>query len=981
MTSLFQRPVSATEWLYIACEPRFPPFCIQMVVELQGVLELDTLRAAVTLAARANPGSRLVLAEGAWREGSQDPPVRVLVAPDPWPADIATVPELQRRLDLVHGPTCELLLGSGRLVIRASHATMDAAGLLSFARDLFRVLRGESCSGRADLRTDDEVVDAGSRGRERRDFGHDARSPYGTDGGNQAGHSWRRLTVECPDPAPIARLAHALAGVSREAGASRHRFMIPVDLRRRRPDLRSVANLSRPVFLEWEGELSESGIYQQMLQRLQREEELERGAWDRLPSLLPLALTGGAIGRLTSWQLRHDRFLVTAVLSHLGRVSLSDFSTPTVRAERVFMLPLDTPASPLTLVSLESEAGLEITASMPRALASGGRLDRLLTRLTPGPRSPDRAGRPSTKPRWGNVVRWIDQAAGGSRCAVRLGAREMSHAGLLQRSRAIAGALRKRGVGRGDRVGLLMGPSLDLLPALVGILRTGAAFVPLDPREPAARLGGMAEDAGCRHVVTDRAGVARGAVVLPPGVILHCADTLADECRSGADLPALDPQDPAYVLYTSGSSGRPKGVVVAHRSLAAYVKWAARAYLQDLDRAPAFALFTSLGFDLTLTTIFLPMVTGGEIRLLSPGPTAVIAASRCPRTNVLKITPTHLRLLLESDLRASRLERLIVGGEALPSSLAAEVVRRSGGRIRIFNEYGPTETTVGCSAHLFDPSRDHGPTVPIGSPMDGATFRLFDPAGNAVSPPGHGELAIGGPGVALGYHERPDEEALRFVPDPGRPGERLFRTGDWIRWSEAGQLFFVGRTDDQVKIRGHRVEPGEVEAALRAIPGVQEVAALAGSGPQDEVELLTFVTLTPGTDPATLRPILAGRLPPWMLPARIIPLAELPRTAHDKIDRTALREQIPPPLSRSPPTVQLAASDPLIGELLRIASEILQLPAEALDPELPLTLQGADSMCLAMLLTRAGRGIPLELLDWSRGPSLSDLAAALRSRS
>ncbi|RMF21703.1 MAG: hypothetical protein D6765_15285, partial [Bacteroidetes bacterium] len=301
-------------------------------------------------------------------------------------------------------------------------------------------------------------------------------------------------------------------------------------------------------------------------------------------------------------------------------------------------------------------------------------------------------------------------------------------------------------------------------------------------------------------------------------------EDLHQPITSPEPTPPPRPEDLAYLMYTSGSTGAPKGVMVSHRALDNYLRRAAECYPRP--ERPHTALFTSIGFDLTLTSLFLPLCTGGTLHIYpepESGPDlSILQVLEDNCANLLKLTPAHLSLLRGRDLRGSRLQTLVVGGEDLKTALAREILQAFDSPPALFNEYGPTEATVGCVVHRFDPEKDRSASVPIGRPIAGMQAFVLDAGGNPLPPGVVGELCLAGVGLAEGYWNDPERSAERFQPFERAFRGRLYRTGDRVRLNARGELEFLGRLDAQIKIGGIRVEPAEIEACLLQHPRIRE---------------------------------------------------------------------------------------------------------------------------------------------------------------
>jgi len=385
-----------------------------------------------------------------------------------------------------------------------------------------------------------------------------------------------------------------------------------------------------------------------------------------------------------------------------------------------------------------------------------------------------------------------------------------SYARLDDESRAVAANFEP-----GVVVGVALPRSARAVATILGSLRAGATFVPIDPSWPLDRIRFVVEDAGCSMVVADR----------DLGV-----DTTPYE-RLGSLPPVPDarpePEDLAYVLYTSGSTGKPKGVMIEHRSLAHYVSWATAFY--DQGRRLTFPLFTPLTFDLTITSIFVPLVSGGAIRVYpeseSQTDLVVLDVFDDDAVDIVKLTPSHLTLLPDHNGRSGRIRQLIVGGENLTTATARRALLMLDDQALLHNEYGPTEATVGCILHTFDPKEDRTDSVPIGRPIPGMRAYVLDEAGHRVPFGVPGELFLAGDGLARGYLGRDDLTQERFSVPQHVVESRLYSTGDRARVRRDGTIEYLGRHDDQVKVKGVRLELGEVEAAIESHPGVTAAAA------------------------------------------------------------------------------------------------------------------------------------------------------------
>ncbi|MFY1594504.1 amino acid adenylation domain-containing protein [Micromonospora sp. WMMD737] len=508
----------------------------------------------------------------------------------------------------------------------------------------------------------------------------------------------------------------------------------------------------------------------------------------------------------------------------------------------------------------------------------------------------------------------------------------------------VAALLVDRGVRPGDRVGVCLPRSPRLVAALLGVLKVGACYVPLDPAYPAARVAFMTEDSGARLVLTVADLADRFA-----DAALRLDDPGLDLDARPAARPGLpgDPSDLAYVIYTSGSTGRPKGVAVEHRSASVLMHWT-RETFTDVELGGVLAA-TSVCFDLSVFELFGPLCWGGRVVLVRDALALAAPDADGLPVALVNTVPSAMSELLAAGALPGSVRTVCLAGEPLTAALAARVLARPHVR-RLCNLYGPSEDTT-YSTWAEVPADGGDP--PIGRPLPGTRVYLLDADGRPVPPGEPGELYLAGAGLARGYLNRPEETRARFLADPFRPGERMYRTGDRVRLRPDGQLQFLGRMDDQVKLRGYRIELGEVAARLAALPGVREATAAVRTGPSGDPLLVGYVV---GQRRDDVRDLLRETVPAPLVPSAVVWLDRLPTTPNGKVDRAALPA----------PEVAAAASDgdgaPLAGSAATVAAvwrDVLGRPVDRAEADF-LAL-GGDSLLAVRCATRlaAATGLPV----------------------
>jgi amino acid adenylation domain-containing protein len=564
--------------------------------------------------------------------------------------------------------------------------------------------------------------------------------------------------------------------------------------------------------------------------------------------------------------------------------------------------------------------------------------------------------------------------------ALCCGEAQYSFRELHERADFLAALLRAQGAGPGRFVALCLDRSVELIVSMLAVLKTGAAYLPLDPKYPGERLAYMLADSGARLLIAQRDDVAAELSVDDPELtVLYAAEALsefAEEMTGRKDFSNVaTPQDAAYLIYTSGSTGRPKGVVIEHRNVVALMAWA-KSYFSPASLRGVLAS-TSVCFDLSVFEIFLPLSTGNTIVLVNDV-LELPRSANADRVTLVNTVPSAMSALLEVSLPPA-VRTVCMAGEFLPAELVDRVY--AAGMERVFDLYGPTETTTYSTCCL----RERGAAATIGRPICNTRIYLLDDNMRLVPPGALGEIFIGGEGVARGYLDRPELSQERFLSLPEiEPQGILYRTGDLARQLEDGSLVYLGRRDQQIKLRGHRIELGEIEAALRDASGISQVAVvvqeLAGRD-----ALVAFVAGgNAGTeDVKEWARELKKRLPTYMVPALIVPIAKMPLTPNGKTDRKALVSMCAPGMDRKDENDHASESprDLLEQWLANIWAHRLGVPRVARDAHFFEDLGGYSLVAFEIFAEIEARlGVAMMLATLFQAPTVALLAAVIRRK-
>ncbi len=956
-TGVFRRPVTPTEWWFLGHPDALSP-TLGIVVEGHGTIDHARLTEAVARAGEACPGSRLVCEEESreWVDGGVPPEVLVVRGA----GDLANLPELQAPLSGANVPFCQVVLIRGEttaVAFRAHHAVMDAQGVVLWASDVFRALRGEQCLGAPDPISDQDVYKKVT-GFEPVGIPVSDKAPImgSCEPTDRSRSVSARRTLQGIHPGLVARLAVLLTDLVPEE--RRAAFYVPVDLRHSVPGVRSTAGLALGLTMETTPGEDWEAVHERLLRSVKDGEHL-RNIPAREVLDVPRDKLSEAIAEIDEASRGQERFTTDAVISHVGRIEPDRLNAPGFTARTAFLLGRPAPTAAPELDVLEVGRHTEITMSWWDGEVTAERIEALMDRveeeLSPAAHRAWAGNDTAVEhPDRTDVVRRFLRSVDARPDAIALDGpdEKLTYRQMERRTAVLAAALRERGVGPETVVGVLGDRSVASLVAVWAVLRSGGAYLPIDARNPNARIAEVLSDAGAPICLSQRPHHEREC--FPEG----CTPLAVEDFGTGPDPAAPDLGDPeipddrlACVIYTSGSTGRPKGAEIEHGSVRSFTDWAIERFGVDADtRMP---LLTSLGFDFASNSIYLPLLVGGTV-VLRPaeiGPMMLRELLTESGANTLHLTPSHLTLIGRLGVRPKGFRSLVLGGERLSTSAAREAREIFGPQCAIINGYGPTETTIMATTHLFDPVSDTGPAVPIGRPSENCAVHLLDRNGRFVAEGESGEVFISGVQVARGYRGRPELTAERFVRLAD--GTRVYRTGDLARVDPGGRLTFEDRIDDQVKIAGNRVEPAEITRALRSHPAVADAVATARPSGKHKALAVYVVRSAEVTVEALMRH-LAAQLPPYMLPAAIVFVDMIPHSLNGKADLRLL----PDPFRHETQLVDVAAAagrpdgrDPLAAAVAAVWAEVLDRAPEQISDGADFHELGGNSLELLSILT------------------------------
>jgi amino acid adenylation domain-containing protein len=579
-----------------------------------------------------------------------------------------------------------------------------------------------------------------------------------------------------------------------------------------------------------------------------------------------------------------------------------------------------------------------------------------------------------------------------ARIALECEDRRLTYRQLDEKTDRLAAGLEEKGVRIGTIVGLMLERSVEMIVGILGILKAGGAYIPIDPENPDDRIKFILMDSRTDVLLTQENLQTHKEHILkhlPLTTIIPVEDEAIYAGKPGPPETGCTPMDPVYIIYTSGTTGRSKGVLVNHLGVVNYIWFAAKNYVKN-ERAH-FPLFTSFSFDMTVTSIFTPLLTGNTLVVYGPQYDDMVVEKIVDdnKVTIVKLTPSHLKLLKYKEITGSEIKRFILGGEVLETQLAEDTCENFARDIEIYNEYGPTEATVGCTICKFEAKKEKRKTVSIGTPVDNTQIYILDAYLIPVPVSAVGEIYVSGDGVARGYLNRPELTHEKFTRNSFIRGERLYKTGDLGRWMPGGKIEFLGRKDNQIKIRGYRIEPGEIEYDLLKHDNIKAAlvtpveiiagkihAAFPGFTGWQEVErsdnaLCAYIVPDAEVSFSHLREYLSDKLPQYMVPSYFVTLETIPLTPNGKVDMKALpAPEIKAEAEYSPPGNKIEKM------MVKIWMEILDIDQEKIGIDANYFELGGHSLNATVLVSKIHKefNVKVPLMEVFRTPTIRDLA-------
>ena len=903
----YKRRISDNEYAYLAAGKAFSHLIIKSHISGSGYLSQHELQTAVNRASQNFPGASLRKKGSYWINTHKPPLVRSIDSKHRSSGFFEFINQALG-MDPKKGPTCDILLYSKDqeidIVFRSLHAVMDGAGLNLWVKAVFSALHGEDFGAcLADLNEDECVAQF-----EKKNRSHEILKPsyrgIGKNSGNLLESDFASTTLYAHDPKILAKIANGTSKILSKAKDSHCLFMVPCDLRKHLSayEALNTGNLTLPIFIPVHSNSSEESIMKDLLLKMSAKDFQAKGRYDCLNRWLPSRVLASSFKKLWKYMNNKNLYLVSAIFSHVGKIRLSDYSTERFTANKYRSIPCTIPIAPLSIVISENDLYTEIclltskkTKYTAKKLLSQIIHESNLGSLCPKPKKP-------VIRKEASLHQLFEQQVLSSPNAICLefAHETMSFEELNNHANQLAHKLIKSGIKKGDRVGLGLERSFDLYIGMIAILKAGGCFVALDLSLPTKRLGYMINDANLRIVLCTAEDRNKF------GSTVRCISKFQEKWAMPPPNPklAITEGDSCYIMYTSGSTGQPKGVINYHVSLVNHFRHLDS--LLRLSQGDRTIQKTPLSFDAALLEIFLPLFSGARLFISKSGQQRnigeIVDIINKKESTFLSLTPSYLEMIIESLPRPNTVVKfLLIGGESFTMS----TYKRASiyfPNARIINLYGPCEAAIDSLIFEATPHNFKGSSLPIGKPIENMQAYVVNQKLQIMPTGAEGELLIAGAGVGGPYIGN-KADSTKFINNPfnQKRKERAYKTGDKVKLLADGNFLFLGRMDKQIKVLGMRIELEEIENHIMNLDGIKQAVVITRVGNNSTHLSLHahYSCIDKKIDPKVMRQKLSEQLPQSMIPASLSYHLQLPIKLSGKVDRSALEKMVPTSSPRS----------------------------------------------------------------------------------
>ncbi|MCT4607319.1 MAG: non-ribosomal peptide synthetase [Marinisporobacter sp.] len=884
---IFKRDVSQNEKIYIQSQEIYTTLAIQFIIDFDGTLDKVKFQEAVKKAGDFCPGVRVSLKGNQWVDTQVTTPI--FYREDDFDGyDFSKLRIFEKKIDVKRNPATEIyvLYSVNKIIFRAFHGAMDGQGALIWVKNIFRYLRGEDLIEAKSEETDLSFVKL-VKGK-KFDNGLKFNKSLFKDRRKLENFQiyWKRLSIEGRFLGAIGKIAKALTESFHE---EHNKFLIPVDMRRHNKNIISTGNLTLPILIETHKGENWKDINAKMIDALKNAKELNLRNADFGPlTKLPRKFLKNSIRLLNFYQNFIQKHMIGGSISFLGDIKLESFSFDDFEVKAFYSMPVQQPLSPLSIVIAQTDEKIEIMISCYKEIIKAEECDEILRKIENALTGKEVYNKlNNTHKDFSNSKNVIDLFKENIKkrpdgMAILWRGEELTYKELDEKSDTLASFMKKRGIKKGDQIVLFLRRDINLVICIFAIIKVGAIYIPIDIEDDKNKIKEIINDENLQLIFANKDTYNQVASITEKEIINIDSFVFSNWIK--IDTYNINKNDIVYKIYTSGSTGKPKGVEISHNSLMNYLLWAKDVY--RTNTTSRFPLFTSIGVDLTITSIFLPLISGGSIEAFDEKTNHITLRKilEDPKIDCIKLTPTHLKLIENFHLKGKNKKLLIVGGEKFDTKLAMKIQEKLSESCKIVNEYGPTEASVGCIYHIFDSKKDiEHDTVPIGIPIYNTEIFLVDEKMKLADPGEMGEIYILGECLARGYYKNEKLNKEKFIYIEGK---KAYKTGDLGKITKENKYIYLGRKDHQIKLYGHRVETIEIENIINRYEGIN--TSIIVPLKRNKNHIVAYYRPDGKIDITKLKAYLRRELPPYMIPKYFIEVDEIPLGLSGKFDKSRL---------------------------------------------------------------------------------------------